>query len=478
MIDFFILYEVPTRELESILILGNELKCRGYSVEYASFYDVDKSNYLKNHKRLKKYYNNVRVLIVPSFYHDREMLDFFYYPFGRVEKIVNLRWEQYYISEIMENPREHAFLYPNEKGKNAFQVCWGPVSHQNLLDFGIAEDRLLDTGPMHMDILRDEFHDYFLSRDELLNKYNLNTKQQTILFISSFTNATDKSSTFKYYEKFFSGKYIVDYNRIELEQASYAAALKWFDDFMTIHQDVNFVYRPHPSEFLTGELKKLEEKYPNFVVISEESVKQWILASETIVTWMSTSIIEAYFAHKPCFIIRPVLFPLEKDMCIYKGATFISDEAEFLNITNTICENSLSEKYIHQCYDVQRDIPSYIRLCDELERILLMPELFPWDNKQLWLFDRSRTLLALKNYGRLLISKAKKVIVQTMFLLQKVFKISFGKRINERLSVSKNNSQKYKYSIGFAKKDDALGSIVRKQNEQIKANKDESEADS
>lgn len=435
MIDFMILYEIATREWDNILILGNELKRRGYTVEYMQLGEVSKNNYIKNNRKLKKYRNNVKVLLVPSFYHDKEMLDYFYYPFGRVEKIVNLRWEQYYVNEVMDNPKEHLYLYPCESGRNAYHVCWGNVSHQNMIEIGISEDRLIDSGPLHMDILRDEFRDRFKTKSELLSQYKLDSNREMVLFISSFANATDKSSYHSYIEKFFSGNYRFDNSRIALEQSSYHLALEWFDDFLEINKDIVFIYRPHPSELVTEKLKKLEEKYDNFIVSTDYSVKQWILASDILVTWMSTAIIEAYFANKACFIIRPVDFPIEKDMCVYKDAKFISSEEEFLRITKDSCKNSLSEKYVYQCYGVDAVNPSYIRLSDSLETIINNQDKFPWDNKLIKKFEITKPLLIAKCFGNVVKSKAKKIIIGLMLSIKKITKISYGKRIEEKLKV-------------------------------------------
>lgn len=466
MVDFMILYEIPTRELESALILGNELQSRGYSVEYTSFYDVTKDNYYLNRKKLKRYRNNVRVLLVPSFYHNNELLDMFYLPFGKVEKIVNLRWEQYFVNEIMDDPKGHLYLYPCEKGKDAFHVCWGNVSHRNMVDAGIHEDRLLDTGPLHMDILRDEFRGYYKSKEELFNLYQLDSKKKAVLFISSFANATDKTTYHQYLNKFFSGNYQVDYSRIDMERASYDLALEWFDEFMKAHPDVVFVYRPHPSEFITERLKSIEEKHPNFRVISmEHSVKQWILSCETIVTWMSTAIVEAYFAGKPCFIIRPVRFPVEKDMCLYKNARFISDKTEFMGITDAVCENALSDKYVHQCYDVQKEAPAYIRLCDALEQIIKTSKKFPWDKKMLRKYDRKKLVLVINNLRKRAKSKIRSFAIKILQGIKKHTCISFGKRIDNKLSVREINSRRDYYSLGFDEKNKALGDIVRKQRE-------------
>ena len=70
MIDFLILYEVAVRELEGVTLLGNELINRGYSVEYLSFTKVAINKYANYHRFLKKFFNKVRVVLMPSLYHD------------------------------------------------------------------------------------------------------------------------------------------------------------------------------------------------------------------------------------------------------------------------------------------------------------------------------------------------------------------------------------------------------------------------
>ena len=94
MIDFLIMYEIGTREFEGISLLGNELKKRGYTIDYLSFDKVMHNEYINQHRHLKKYKNNVKVVLMPSVYHNTELSNIVYYVCGKVKKIVNLRWEQ------------------------------------------------------------------------------------------------------------------------------------------------------------------------------------------------------------------------------------------------------------------------------------------------------------------------------------------------------------------------------------------------
>ena len=52
-------------------------------------------------------------------------------------------------------------------------------------------------------------------------------------------------------------------------------------------------------------LEELAKKRPNFHVIFADSVKQWIVAADSISIWMSTAIAEVYMAGKSCHILRP-----------------------------------------------------------------------------------------------------------------------------------------------------------------------------
>ena len=60
-------------------------------------------------------------------------------------------------------------------------------------------------------------------------------------------------------------------------------------------------------------------KHSNFHLITNYSVKQWITVSDTLFSWMSTSIAEIYFANKSCFVVRPFPIEWEYDPVIYEN---------------------------------------------------------------------------------------------------------------------------------------------------------------
>lgn len=58
--------------------------------------------------------------------------------------------------------------------------------------------------------------------------------------------------------------------------------LAWFDRYLGDHPEVELVYRRHPSEWKCKALDELAAKRPNFHVIFADSVKQWIVAADSI----------------------------------------------------------------------------------------------------------------------------------------------------------------------------------------------------
>ena len=68
-------------------------------------------------------------------------------------------------------------------------------------------------------------------------------------------------------------------------RVSMAQTLDWFDRYLGEHPEVELVYRRHPSEWNSPALDQLAKKRPNFHVIFADSVKQWIVAADSISIW-------------------------------------------------------------------------------------------------------------------------------------------------------------------------------------------------
>ncbi len=424
MLDFLIMYEVKTRELENILLIGNELKRRGYSVEYLSFEHVNPKKYLDNKKVIGKYFNNVNVVLMPSLYHDKEVYELVYYVCGQCRNIVNLRWEQS-LSVKVENDLDN-YAYPHGSAKTAYHVCWGKASYRSLAASGIAEDKLLLTGPVQMDFLFPQARGYYLSKEELYQKYHFPQDRKTVLYISSFAIANRTQRQIELEEKSAGGVNLWR-DKIQFTADSQKQTLDWIEALLK-KDSCTFIYRPHPVENANEDLKQLQEKYPHFRVISDYSIKQWILCCDFISTWMSTAIAEAFFAQKPCLIVRPLPFAPENECTIYQGAKIVDNLEDYLARIMDVNEVSVSEDVIRRYYDVT-GIPSHVRLCDELEKILASDQHFAWNQEQMKAVDSRRWAHILQNiliWGYI-------PLLKLLGAVRKKTGLSYGKKINNRV---------------------------------------------
>lgn len=358
MADFLINYEHKAREIETVCLIKAELERRGYSVEFSCTYDEDRIRGVQRRK--------AKVVLTPALYNDGCLYGFVYSIAGFCRKVVNLQWEQALTNQDESDPS----FYQNPKGYSteALHLCWGEEPRNRLLRAGVKGDRAVVVGPVQMDFLRPEFADFYLTREDLARRFDLDATKDWVLFISSFTfvNMTDEEYDT---EVKYMGTRLHDFQRLSI--LSKQEIINWLEVAIKRHPGKIFIYRPHPSENGDPTLLEMEAEHKNFRVVKDLSVKQWIKCSDKILTWYSTSVAEVFFAGKSCTILRPVAIPYEWDVSIYRNAHMISNISHFLkDIEKDDDSFPLSEALIHDYFQVQDTTPAYMRLCDVLEQVL------------------------------------------------------------------------------------------------------------
>lgn len=120
-------------------------------------------------------------------------------------------------------------------------------------------------------------------------------------------------------------------------------------------------------------LEELAKKRPNFHVIFADSVKQWIVAADSISIWMSTAIAEVYMAGKSCHILRPVPIEHEYDPVIYKDAHYVTCYDEFAAAMAEPEPPFPIAKDVIEGYFDPGETPAYKRMADLLEDVYKNP---------------------------------------------------------------------------------------------------------
>ena len=127
------------------------------------------------------------------------------------------------------------------------------------------------------------------------------------------------------------------------------------------------------AELYAGKLEELAKKRPNFHVIFADSVKQWIVAADSISIWMSTAIAEVYMAGKSCHILRPVPIEHEYDPVIYKDAHYVTRYDEFAAAMAEPEPPFPIAKDVIEGYFDPGEMPAYKRMADLLEDVYKNP---------------------------------------------------------------------------------------------------------
>lgn len=359
--DFLILYEHTVREYESDLLLKLELERRGYTAEIRQL--LDPKEWRLFHK------DKPEVLVASCMYDNDGINSHVYNNIGRCNKIVNLHWEQM----LSDTQEEGVWFNMGGNAKRCVQTCWGQRTAKRLQAHGMDAKNTPVTGAVMMDFLRPEFAGYFKDKAALCEEFGLDPEKQLHLYISSFGYASMSEQEVAELSKMagtdFTG--FAKTNRISMEET-----LRWFDNYLAEHPEVELVYRRHPSEWNSPALETLAAKRKNFHVIFADSVKQWIVAADSISIWMSTAIAEVYMTGKSCHILRPVPIEHEYDPVIYKGAACVTSYDQF---TAAMTDSASSkppfpiEKEVIEGYFDPSATPAYRRMADLLEEVYQNP---------------------------------------------------------------------------------------------------------
>ena len=355
-IDFLFIYELKVRELESICLLKYELERRGYTVAFINTW------HSLTHKTPKY---EARVVVAHALYNDA-LVNFISSYVNKINKVINMQWEQ--IVTNLDEQSNETCRFISGSAKSAVHLSWGEKNKNKLIkDCGIPAANVKLTGNITLDFLRREFSKYYLSRYELFIKYKIPIHKKICLFISSFSYVDLP----KRFAKDDNLKLANDPDIfIEISRASQSAILDWLEKILIKNEEIVFIYRPHPAEATNKKLINLSNKYPNFLIINDLSVKQWIKTVDLIYTWYSTSLVEVYCCNKPCFILRPIEIPYNLELTICSEAKFISNFNEFeKTLYQKKTEFPLQESALLSYCNIDTTKPSYIKICDVMEEV-------------------------------------------------------------------------------------------------------------
>lgn len=367
--DFILMYEHKVREFDNLCLLKYELDRRGYRTKIL----------YRNDWELLKCQSVVYVtgvLVIGYCYTSSSIKDYASYRI-RFNKVVNLQWEQVTTNEQENN--NGSFRNLSGLAKEIVHISWGEKNRKRLIEkAGVSPENVKVTGNITMDSLRPEFKGFYLSRDEICHRYGLLGDKKICLFISGFkyieASEQEKAETIA---RFGEGRR----RYLEVAEQEQLTILQWFERFLEERDDYIIIYRPHPGD-ASPRAERLADRYENFVVISELSVKQWIMICDLVCIWNSTAVFEAFFAGRNPFFLCPYPIPEDQDHPLFTEMNKIVDYNAFYRaMIGDKVELGLTKEMINPYYLVDEETPGYVKVSNELEAVYRSPQ-YDWTKEQ------------------------------------------------------------------------------------------------
>ena len=357
-LDFLFVYEHKVRELENLCLIKYELDRRGYRTEIRYIEDAE------NELAVKPFIYT-KVLLVMSCY-DNHALEWQIKNYVKFDKVIDMQWEN--IVYPKDEEREGAFKNYKEIGKAVPHVSWGQQNVERLLEAAHLDQKMVKlVGHVGMDFLREPLYRYYLSREELFQKYDLPVESKAIFFASPYYG---DSLSQEYIDDMCArfGENWTEYYKFMCD--SQHIVLKWFENICMENPNIHVVFRPHPGH-PSLMAQKVAERCGNFHIIAGESVKQWIVTCDKIYTGNSSVIVEAFFARKMCQLIFPLPVTEGFELKLISGSRMLTDYEQLRqSILAKAEEFPIPQSNIEEIYLIDWNTPSYIKFADMAEEVL------------------------------------------------------------------------------------------------------------
>lgn len=357
-LDFLFVYEHKVRELENLCLIKYELDKRGYRTEIRYIEDAE------NELAVKPFIHT-KVLLVMACY-DNAALAWQIKDYVKFDKIIDMQWEN--IVYPKDEEREGAFKNYKEIGKVVPHVSWGPQNVKRLLEAAHLDKKMVKlVGHVGMDFLREPLCKYYLSREELFQKYDIPLNSKVIFFASPYYG---DSLPQEYIEDMCMrfGENWTEYYKFMCD--SQKIVLSWLEKICVENPEIQVIFRPHPGH-PSVMAEKLAEKCSNFRIISGESVKQWIVTCDKIYTGNSSVVVEAFFAQKMCQLLFPLPTTPGFELKLIAESHKLTSYEEFLGSVHAEKEEfPTPQSSIEEIYLIDWNTPSYIRFADMAEEVL------------------------------------------------------------------------------------------------------------
>ncbi len=208
--------------------------------------------------------------------------------------------------------------------------AWGNFYKEYLEENGVPKEHVFVNGHPAYQLYKDPYKQYYTSKDRLAEKYGLDGSRKWIFVPENYRWAFIGNKIKLFTKLGADPDEIVRMRDFSIE--SLKQLLQWCNKAASDNQ-LEIIFRPRPStnsQLIRDTFDNtVGQAAPNLHFIKDGSVREWILASDVVISSYSTSLIEAAIAGKPIYMVEPIPIPDSLYYDWYRYAPRIHSHEEF-----------------------------------------------------------------------------------------------------------------------------------------------------
>ena len=269
-----------------------------------------------------------RVVALPFCYTEHEYSDLCLLDW-RKSVCFNVAWEQllYHGNREAKTPRGEFSC------KHVIHHAWGDFFCEYLQERGIPKEHIFVNGnPAYM-LYEEPYRQYFDQRSDLASKHQIDPAKRWIFFPENYNWAFYPEGKLKSFirqgqhrDEVFAMRHFC---HLSLEEV-----IKWCGAVAS-HDNVELIIRPRPNipfDDFRSVVQRIIPAIPERMhFIKDGSIREWIMASDVVISSYSTSLIEAAVVGKTAYMLEPYPIPGSLYMDWHDLIPHINTQSEFQN---------------------------------------------------------------------------------------------------------------------------------------------------
>lgn len=297
-IDILFFYEHVTRELDVACLVKHYAETRhGLTVAIAHQYH-GVAHALAHW--------SPRLVVIPFCYSDSPRHYPFIYDWHRAIYF-NMAWEEL----LYPGNREAKMPRGVFETKYVLHHAWSTEYAAQIQARGVTPSHIFVNGNPAYTLYDAPYRYFFDDRATLAQKFGLDAGKRWIFFPENYNWAFYKDWRFDTLVREGLQRQTLDDMKM-FSRDSFRQAIEWCASLASA-SDVEIIIRPRPTtplqEFQDAVKAVCPQPPPNLHVNKDASVREWILASDVVLSSYSTSLIEAAVADKPAYMLEPYPVP-------------------------------------------------------------------------------------------------------------------------------------------------------------------------